>query len=187
MKLEHNAQYNNSCLSGFFISLLNSSRIILDFESIGQVIMFSDLECDYINPIDLCNKLNQVCVMFSPFIFFIFGSNRGRLIREGHFWSKWISLIWRRTWSPSLLIRTKQRITFMRASLSSIKLLTYRLETMRNVSSHWLTDSAWLFFSLQFVLPEMGAQAFLFAMFLINGSWLAALLNLPLVVFNVQK
>lgn len=25
-----------------------------------QVIMFSDLECDYINPIDLCNKLNQV-------------------------------------------------------------------------------------------------------------------------------
>jgi hypothetical protein len=34
---------------------------ILDFKSIGQVIMFSDLECDYINPIDLCNKLNQVC------------------------------------------------------------------------------------------------------------------------------
>ena len=33
----------------------------------------------------------------------------------------------------------------------------------------------------------MGAQAFLFAMFLINGSWLAALLNLPLVAFNVQK
>ncbi|CAO3648176.1 unnamed protein product [Mucor hiemalis] len=24
-----------------------------------MVIMFSDLECDYINPIDLCNKLNQ--------------------------------------------------------------------------------------------------------------------------------
>ncbi|KAH8828206.1 cornichon [Flagelloscypha sp. PMI_526] len=23
------------------------------------IIMFSDLECDYINPIDLCNKLNQ--------------------------------------------------------------------------------------------------------------------------------
>jgi hypothetical protein len=33
----------------------------------------------------------------------------------------------------------------------------------------------------------MGAQAFLFAMFLINGSWLAALLNLPLVAFNFQK
>jgi protein cornichon len=27
-----------------------------------QIIMFSDLECDYINPIDLCNKLNQVRV-----------------------------------------------------------------------------------------------------------------------------
>ncbi|KAF7723160.1 hypothetical protein EC973_002295 [Apophysomyces ossiformis] len=59
--------------------------------------MFSDLECDYINPIDLCNKLNQ------------------------------------------------------------------------------------------FVLPEMGAHAFLFFMFLVNGSWIAMLINLPLVVFNVQK
>lgn len=28
-----------------------------------QIIMFSDLECDYINPIDLCNKLNQVCLL----------------------------------------------------------------------------------------------------------------------------
>lgn len=28
--------------------------------SLSQIIMFSDLECDYINPIDLCNKLNQV-------------------------------------------------------------------------------------------------------------------------------
>ena len=27
--------------------------------------MFSDLECDYINPIDLCNKLNQVCTPLS--------------------------------------------------------------------------------------------------------------------------
>jgi hypothetical protein len=26
----------------------------------AQIIMFSDLETDYINPIDLCNKLNQV-------------------------------------------------------------------------------------------------------------------------------
>jgi hypothetical protein len=30
--------------------------------------MFSDLECDYINPIDLCNKLNQVrpCLLLTP-------------------------------------------------------------------------------------------------------------------------
>ena len=28
--------------------------------SVSKIIMFSDLECDYINPIDLCNKLNQV-------------------------------------------------------------------------------------------------------------------------------
>lgn len=29
-----------------------------------QIIMFSDLECDYVNPIDLCNKLNQVRIVF---------------------------------------------------------------------------------------------------------------------------
>ncbi|ORY97577.1 cornichon [Syncephalastrum racemosum] len=70
---------------------------LLLFLMVFFVIMFSDLECDYINPIDLCNKLNQ------------------------------------------------------------------------------------------FVLPEMGAQAFLFFMFLVNGSWVAMLLNLPLVAFNVNK
>lgn len=34
---------------------------------VPKIIMFSDLECDYINPIDLCNKLNQVsfgCLFF---------------------------------------------------------------------------------------------------------------------------
>jgi hypothetical protein len=31
----------------------------------AQIIMFSDLETDYINPIDLCNKLNQVRVRVS--------------------------------------------------------------------------------------------------------------------------
>ncbi|GEM09026.1 ER-derived vesicles protein ERV14 [Rhodotorula toruloides] len=29
------------------------------FTSVFFIIMFSDLECDYLNPIDLCNKLNQ--------------------------------------------------------------------------------------------------------------------------------
>ncbi|CEG77998.1 Putative ER-derived vesicles protein ERV14 [Rhizopus microsporus] len=33
--------------------------VILLFLTIFFVIMFSDLECDYINPIDCCNKLNQ--------------------------------------------------------------------------------------------------------------------------------
>jgi hypothetical protein len=34
-----------------------------------QIIMFSDLECDYINPIDLCNKLNQVPIQAGFFSF----------------------------------------------------------------------------------------------------------------------
>ncbi|CAH7686585.1 cornichon [Phakopsora pachyrhizi] len=32
---------------------------ILLFTAVFYIIMFSDLECDYLNPIDLCNKLNQ--------------------------------------------------------------------------------------------------------------------------------
>ncbi|KAJ3077303.1 hypothetical protein HDU98_004265 [Podochytrium sp. JEL0797] len=32
---------------------------VLLFTMVFFIIMFSDLECDYINPIDLCNKLNQ--------------------------------------------------------------------------------------------------------------------------------
>ncbi|CAE6504208.1 unnamed protein product [Rhizoctonia solani] len=67
------------------------------FTMVFFIIMFSDLECDYINPIDLCNKLNA------------------------------------------------------------------------------------------FVLPEMGAHAFLTFLFLVSFQWIALLLNLPLVVFNVNK
>jgi protein cornichon len=33
---------------------------ILLFAMVFFIIMFSDLESDYINPIDLCNRLNQV-------------------------------------------------------------------------------------------------------------------------------
>jgi hypothetical protein len=31
---------------------------VLLFAMVFFIIMFSDLECDYINPIDLCNRLN---------------------------------------------------------------------------------------------------------------------------------
>ncbi|KAG2227525.1 hypothetical protein INT45_002210, partial [Circinella minor] len=79
----------------FLFSVIMAALLL--FLMVFFVIMFSDLECDYINPIDLCNKLNQ------------------------------------------------------------------------------------------FVLPEMGAHAFLFFMFLINGSWFSMILNLPLVAFNIRK
>ncbi|POV95086.1 hypothetical protein PSTT_16476 [Puccinia striiformis] len=32
---------------------------VLLFTAVFYIIMFSDLECDYMNPIDLCNKMNQ--------------------------------------------------------------------------------------------------------------------------------
>ncbi|KIJ25484.1 hypothetical protein M422DRAFT_76434 [Sphaerobolus stellatus SS14] len=41
----------------FLFALLISA--VLLFVMVFFIIMFSDLECDYINPIDLCNKLNQ--------------------------------------------------------------------------------------------------------------------------------
>jgi hypothetical protein len=57
--------------------------------------MFSDLECDYINPIDLCNKLNQVrkdhvrgetlglALMISPISFAVrFAGNVGACILD---------------------------------------------------------------------------------------------------------
>lgn len=83
-----------------------------DSPQLYQIIMFSDLECDYINPIDLCNKLNQVGIMF---------------------------------------------------------------------------DVIALSKSQQFVLPENIAHAFLAALFLLSGQWIAFLLNLPLVAFNANK
>ncbi|KAJ3051654.1 hypothetical protein HK097_007331 [Rhizophlyctis rosea] len=70
---------------------------VLLFAMVFFIIMFSDLECDYINPIDLCNKLNQ------------------------------------------------------------------------------------------FVLPENFAHAFLWFIFLISGSWMAALLNTPLLIWHINK
>ncbi|RUP43223.1 cornichon [Jimgerdemannia flammicorona] len=106
---------------------------LLLFMMVFFVIMFSDLECDYINPIDLCNKLNQVRV-----------SNK--------------------------LPRNKVSTGYAKLSLSSRK-------------GRQIMEWA----NCEFVLPEMGAQAFLFLMFLLNGSWIAALINLPLVAFNVQK
>ena len=44
----------------FFVRVLHAMRVTTCSQPPSQIIMFSDLECDYINPIDLCNKLNQV-------------------------------------------------------------------------------------------------------------------------------
>lgn len=41
-----------------FLAAVIWSAILL-FCSVFFIIMFSDLECDFLNPIDLCNKLNQ--------------------------------------------------------------------------------------------------------------------------------
>lgn len=44
----------------FLFSVLMAAALL--FTSVFFIIMFSDLECDYMNPIDLCNKLNQFVV-----------------------------------------------------------------------------------------------------------------------------
>ncbi|EIM21469.1 cornichon [Wallemia mellicola CBS 633.66] len=41
----------------YLFSVLASAGLL--FTMVFFIIMFSDLECDYINPIDLCNKLNN--------------------------------------------------------------------------------------------------------------------------------
>jgi hypothetical protein len=80
--------------------------------------MFSDLECDYINPIDLCNKLNQVSYFFV----------------------------------------VEKLYPTSRAKIES-----------------------------KFVLLEHFAHAFLWTVFLLSGSWMAMLLNTPLLVYHGQK
>jgi len=44
----------------FLFSVLASAGFL--FTTVFFLIMFSDLETDYINPIDLCNKLNQFVI-----------------------------------------------------------------------------------------------------------------------------
>ncbi|KZV96747.1 cornichon [Exidia glandulosa HHB12029] len=44
----------------FLFAVLMAAALL--FTSVFFIIMFSDLECDYMNPIDLCNKLNQFVV-----------------------------------------------------------------------------------------------------------------------------
>ena len=51
----------------------------------------------------------------------------------------------------------------------------------RSVAQDSVTDA------LQFTLPEMATHAFLTALFLINGQWVATLINLPLVIYNANK
>jgi hypothetical protein len=38
-----------------------------------------------------------------------------------------------------------------------------------------------------YIIPEAAVHAFLTFLFLINGYWLALLLNLPLLAFNAKK
>ncbi|KAL7277864.1 hypothetical protein ACG7TL_008810 [Trametes sanguinea] len=53
----------------FLFSVLMAAGLL--FTMVFFIIMFSDLECDYINPIDLCNKLNQA----SPALLFVLPEN----------------------------------------------------------------------------------------------------------------
>lgn len=57
------------CATSGFHSVHVAATLNADVQPhpLGQIIMFSDLECDYINPIDLCNKLNQVRIHFRLF------------------------------------------------------------------------------------------------------------------------
>ncbi len=54
---------------GFLRASFFSQFVKLIVFLLRQIIMFSDLECDYINPIDLCNKLNQVRLFCFCFLF----------------------------------------------------------------------------------------------------------------------
>jgi hypothetical protein len=44
----------------FLFSVVVSAALL--FAMVYYIIMFSDLECDYVNPIDLCNRLNTFVI-----------------------------------------------------------------------------------------------------------------------------
>ncbi|KAI8976049.1 cornichon [Pilobolus umbonatus] len=67
------------------------------FLMVFYLIMFSDLECDYINPIDLCNKLNQFVLPemgLQSLVFLLF-------LFTGHWFSMLINL-------PLLIINARK-------------------------------------------------------------------------------
>ncbi|KAI8915870.1 cornichon [Gorgonomyces haynaldii] len=68
----------------FLFSLIADALLL--FAMVFYIILFSDLECDYINPIDLCNRLNQFVLpenglhFFLWFLFLVNGSWTALLI-----------------------------------------------------------------------------------------------------------
>lgn len=40
---------------------------------------------------------------------------------------------------------------------------------------------------MQFIVPEMATHAVLTFLFLVNFQWVALLVNLPLLVYNINK
>ncbi|KAF8806516.1 cornichon [Phlegmacium glaucopus] len=68
----------------FLFSVLYAAGLL--FGMVFVIIMFSDLESDYINPIDFCNKLNQFVIpeyaahAFLAFLFLVTG--------------QWMALLW---------------------------------------------------------------------------------------------
>jgi len=68
----------------FLFAVLYAAALL--FGMVFVIIMFSDLESDYINPIDFCNKLNQFVIpeyaahAFLAFLFLVSG--------------QWIALLW---------------------------------------------------------------------------------------------
>ena len=68
----------------FLIAVIMASLLL--FIMVFFIIMFSDLECDYINPIDLCNKLNKLVLPeygFHALLWVLFLVN-----------GSWIALLW---------------------------------------------------------------------------------------------
>ncbi|KAJ3361947.1 hypothetical protein AMAG_09567 [Allomyces macrogynus ATCC 38327] len=65
--------------SGLFLFGVVMSAVLL-FAMVFFIIMYSDLECDYINPIDLCSKLNAYVIpeaaahAFLTLLFLVCGS-----------------------------------------------------------------------------------------------------------------
>ncbi|PPQ88460.1 hypothetical protein CVT25_011586 [Psilocybe cyanescens] len=183
----------------FLFAVLYAAALL--FGMVFFIIMYSDLESDYINPIDFCNKLNQFVIpeyaahAFLALLFLLTG--------------QWTSFLWNVPLLAYNINKVVNKAHMYDATEIFRSLPQHQKEAYFKTGFYLLSFFFYLYKMIiimfsdlecdyinpidlcnklnQFVLPENIAHAFLTLLFLLSGQWIAFVLNLPLVLFNANK
>ncbi|KAL7751148.1 hypothetical protein RI367_003353 [Sorochytrium milnesiophthora] len=121
--------------AGIFLFAVVMAAVLL-FAMVFFIIMFSDLECDYINPVELCNKLNQ----FVMPEYIAHGVLSGAFLLSGN----WLALLLN---APLLVYHVKKSAAFRLRDLDTQGLM--RASVRRIVDRRYLYDATEIFQTLQ--------------------------------------